>query len=261
MPSLVNAARACLQAGEVSLGVNIRFSRSVEIAKAMKTCGYEWLFIDLEHGAMSVDSAAQICVAALDAGIAPLVRVPSGEYGMATRILDNGALGIIVPHVDTVEEAREAVQRLKFPPLGHRSVASSVPHFDFQPIKVGDSAQILNRETLVVVMLETPTAIGNADAIAAVDGIDVVMIGTNDLCAELGIHGQFADPRVVDAYRTVVEASNRHGKWPGMGGVYAEDLMLRYIGMGMKFILSGTDLSFMMAGARSRVDHLRNPAT
>src|SRR4051794_5528916 len=99
-----NPARERLERGELSLGMGVRMSRSVEIAKLMKTSGYDWLFLDLEHSAMTLDAAAQISVAALDAGIAPLVRVPAKQFTMATRALDCGALGIVMPHVDTADE-------------------------------------------------------------------------------------------------------------------------------------------------------------
>ncbi len=122
---------------------------------------------------------------------------------------------------------------------------------------VGEAAKIVNSETLVVVMLETPKAIANADAIAQVEGIDVLLIGTNDLCAEIGIPGQFSDARVEDAYRKVIDACRKHGKYPGMGGVYEPKLMEKYIQMGMRFILSGSDFSFIMAGARARTEFLR----
>ncbi len=101
----------------MSLGVGIRLTRSVEIAKAMASSGFDWLFLDMEHGVMSLEACAQISTAALDAGIAPIARVPNGEYSIATRALDNGALGIVMPHVDTAAEAREVVDRLKYPPV------------------------------------------------------------------------------------------------------------------------------------------------
>src|SRR5690606_23215211 len=97
----VNAASARLAAGDLALGLGVRFARTVDIAKIARVAGYDWLFIDLEHGSMSLDTACQIANAANDAGITPLVRVPKGENGLATRALDNGAMGIIVPHVDT----------------------------------------------------------------------------------------------------------------------------------------------------------------
>lgn len=257
MPQLRNPARDALDAGRLSLGFTVRMVRSVEIAPAMAACGYDWLFLDLEHGTMSLDAAAQISVAALSAGIAPIVRVPSGEYSMATRMLDSGALGIVVPHVDTADEAREVVDKLKYPPIGHRSMGGIGPHYGLSTLAVGDAAMALNAANLTVVMLETPRAIDNAEAIAAVPGIDVLLIGSNDLCAEMGIPGQFTHARLEDAYRRTVAACRKHGKHPGMGGIYNETIMATYIDLGARFLLSGQDGSFMNAGAGARARALR----
>src|SRR3954471_14936957 len=113
MPTVRNIARERLERGELSLGVGVRVMRGVEIGKAMRSAGYDWLFVDLEHGALSIETASQICLAALDAGIAPIVRIPKGECSIATRLRDNGPLGIVVPHVYTAEEARLIVDRLR----------------------------------------------------------------------------------------------------------------------------------------------------
>jgi 4-hydroxy-2-oxoheptanedioate aldolase len=256
MSVLRNPARERLAAGELSIGMGVRMARTVDIAKVMQTCGYDWLFIDLEHGSLSIDTASQIAVAALDAGIAPLVRVPVGQYSMATRVLDGGAWGIVMPHVDTAEQAAETVSHLKYPPAGHRSAAGGLPQVAFKPVSPGEAARGINDAMLVVVMIETPTGVANADRIAAVPGVDVLLIGTNDLAMEMGIPGNFTDPGIVSAYETVIAACRRHGKWPGMGGVYTEELMARYIGLGMRFILSGNDLSMMMASATQRAKFL-----
>jgi 4-hydroxy-2-oxoheptanedioate aldolase len=207
---------------------------------------------------MDLDTAVQISVAALGAGIAPIVRVPAGQFWLATRVLDGGALGIVMPHVDTAEEAREIADRLRYPPQGHRSLAGGLPHFGYAPIGPGPACTAINAATLVVVMLETPTAIANAAAIAAVPGIDSLLIGTSDLSMELGIPGQLGDERIVDAYRTVVEACNAHGKFAGIGGVYEENLMRRYIGMGVRLVLGGGDLGFMTVAATERAKLLRS---
>src|SRR5260370_22955959 len=127
-----NSARERLEKGEVAIGVLLRQARTVDIAAAMKTCGFDWLFLDLEHNSMTLDAAVQIAMAASAVGIAPLLRIPAGRYDMATRALDGGAWGSVVPHVDTPEEAREAVARLKYPPLVHRSIAGAMPHFAFK---------------------------------------------------------------------------------------------------------------------------------
>jgi 4-hydroxy-2-oxoheptanedioate aldolase len=258
MPATVrNVARDKLEAGQLALGVGIRLTRSVEIAKAMAVAGFDWLFLDMEHGVMSLEACAQLSTAALDAGIAPIARVPNGEYAIATRALDNGTLGIVVPHVDSAAEAREVVNRLKYPPVGHRSMGGIGPHYGLRSASIGEQAQALNAANLTVVMLETPTAIANADEIAAVPGVDVLLIGTNDLCAEMGIPGDFANERVADAYRATTAACKKHGKYAGLGGVYAEDLMSRYIAMGVQFILGGQDAQFMLAGATQRAGALR----
>ena len=120
--ALKNPARERLKKGDLSLGVGLRQARTVDIAMAMKTAGYDWLFIDLEHNSMTLDMAVQISVAANGVGISPIVRVPYRQFDMATRVLDGGAMGIVMPHVDTAEEAAEIVDRLKYPPKGNRSV-------------------------------------------------------------------------------------------------------------------------------------------
>lgn len=257
MPTIRNVAREKLEAGQLSLGCGVRLTRSVEIAIAMKAAGFDWLFLDLEHGTMSIEAAAQIATAALDAGIAPLARVPNGEYSIATRLLDNGALGIVVPHVDTAAEAREVVEKLKYPPVGHRSMGGTGPHYSLRSATTGEAAAALNAANLTVVMLETPTAIANAAEIATVPGVDVLLIGTNDLCAEMGIPGDFANQRVADAYATMIEACRKGGKHPGMAGIYNEPIMKRYIDMGARFILSGNDANFLMASAGQRTAFLR----
>ena len=148
-------------------------------------------------------------------------------------------------------------RRLKYPPIGHRSVGGWGPHYQLQKLSTGDAVKALNAANLTVVMLETPAAIANADEIAAVPGVDVLLIGSNDLCAEMGIPGDFGSDRLAEAYGKMIAACARHGKFPGMAGIYNETIMTRYIEMGARFILSGQDAAFMMAGAQARTGFLR----
>ncbi len=258
MTAISNPARERLEAGELALGIGLRQARTVDIGKAMKTCGYDWLFIDMEHNSMDLDTATQISVAAQDAGITPVVRVPGFQHFHATRVLDGGAMGIVVPHVDDVETASKMVQNCRYPPIGHRSVTGTLPQIDFQGVPIGEATQRINETTLLVVMLETPKAIENVEEIAAVEGIDVLLLGTNDLCMEMGIPGQVGDPRIAEIYERVIAACRANGKYAGLGGVYDLELMQRYIALGMQFILCGNDLSMLMAAARERVQQLRN---
>jgi 2-keto-3-deoxy-L-rhamnonate aldolase RhmA len=246
--------------GGVTLGIGLQQSRLVDIAAIGKTCGFDWLFIDMEHSGLDLGTAAQIASAALPLAITPIVRVPGKEHYHASKLLDCGAQGIVVPHVDTVEEARNAVTYCKYAPLGQRSLYGQQPQFHYANLPIAEAMRLANEETLVVIMLETAAAVAQADAMAAVPGIDVVMIGTNDFCADLGIPGQYGDAKVEAAYATIIAACRKHGKTPGMGGVVNHALLDRYIGMGMRFILSGNDTGFLMAGANERTKFLHGVA-
>ncbi len=258
MEELRNSARERLEKGELSLGLGLRHMRAVEIAKAAKTAGFDWLFIDLEHNSMSVETAQQIAVTALDVGIAPLVRVPAGEHALALRLLTGGALGTVMPHVETAEEARAIVAEQKYAPLGHRGSSGVMPHFNFQRVNSEQATRMLNEKSLVVVMLESPEAIARADEIAAVEGVDVLMIGTGDLTTTLGIHGQADHPDIVAAYEQVTGACAKHGKWAGTGGIGSGDIVARYVDMGVQFILAGSDLNFMIQAASTRTAYFRD---
>jgi 2-keto-3-deoxy-L-rhamnonate aldolase RhmA len=257
MAKVRNIAKERLQAGEIALGVGLRQARTVDIAKIMKTAGYDFLFIDGEHNAMSVDMAGQISTAAQDAGITPIVRVPGFQHFHASRALDAGAQGIVVPHVDTAEIAARMVDQCLYPPKGHRSVTGSLPQIDFAALPLGEATVAINDATLVVVMLETPLAIDNAEDIAAVPGVDVLLVGANDLCLEMGLPGQLDHPQVVEAFEKICAACKNHGKHAGLGGVYTAPLIERYVGMGFRFVLAGSDLSFMMAAAKERAAAVR----
>lgn len=260
MSAYPNYAKEVLSQGKLALGFGVSQSRTVEIAQVAKTCGFHWLFIDMEHTPLNVETAAQMAAAALAVGIAPVVRVPGKEGHHASRVLDSGAQGIVVPHVDTVEQAERAVAHCKYPPIGERSAMGTHPLMRYESVSVGETMRQVNDVTLVVVMLETPEAIARADAIAAVKGVDVVLIGTNDLCATMGIPGEFEHADVVKAYESVIAACRKHKKVPGMGGVYEPKIMEKYIRMGMRFILSGSDTSFVIAGAKARAKVLNDIA-
>jgi 2-keto-3-deoxy-L-rhamnonate aldolase RhmA len=206
---------------------------------------------------MDLDTAAQICVAALPTGVTPIVRVPAHDGSLAARLLDAGAMGVVMPHVASAADAARVVSLSKYPPLGHRSLTGPLPHLGFQTLPAAEAIGILNRNTLVIVMLETPTALDQAEAIAAVPGVDGLMIGTNDLAAEMGIPGQFGNERIEQAYAAVIAACRRHGKFAGMGGIYDHALMEKYIRMGVRFLLGGSDVALMMSAGRARTGFLQ----
>jgi 4-hydroxy-2-oxoheptanedioate aldolase len=260
MPAIENPTKRILSSGGLSVGIGVRSLRGIEVARAMKTAGFDFLFIDLEHGTTSIETASAISIAALDAGITPIVRVPHMELKMASRCLDGGALGIVVPHVDTPDEAEAVVAALRFPPLGRRSIGGGYPQFGFAPVPAMEAVAALNEATLVIVMIETPTAVANVEKIAAVPGIDGLLLGTNDLCLELGIPGKLDSPQIVAAIDAVVGACRKHGKWPALGGVYSRELLQPYLARGMRMALAGNDLALFISAATAQATFVRSCA-
>ncbi|HEX2941718.1 MAG TPA: aldolase/citrate lyase family protein [Rhodopila sp.] len=253
MPLTRNTTRHRLAAGQFALGFGVHHLRTVAAPVLAAATGHDWMFIDTEHGAFSVQETTQLCIAALPTGVTPIVRVCAGALDEATRALDNGAMGIVVPHVDTAAQAKRIADAFHYPPMGHRSWGGPPAIYGYQAPSTAEAQAAINAEILTVVMLESADAVRNADAIAAVPGIDVLFIGTSDLTAELGISGQMGHPKVVEAYQAVGDACRRHGKTLGMGGVYDEENASRYVAMGARFLLTGSDHSYIVSGAGQRV--------
>jgi 2-keto-3-deoxy-L-rhamnonate aldolase RhmA len=253
MTAARNITKERLKAGKIAFGLGVRFSRSVEIAAAAAASGYHYLFIDLEHSTMGIDVAAQICSAALASGICPLVRVPSQDHAFSARILDGGAQGIVVPHVHTAAAARHAVESCLYPPLGHRSTMSTAQTTGWQPMSAPDFARTVNSSLLLVALLESIEAIDNVEEIAAVDGIDVLSIGSNDLAGDMGIPGEFDHPRLLQAYDKVLAAARRNGKAVRLGGIYERRLLKRSIELGSRLVTLGNDFGFVLQGMRRKM--------
>src|SRR2546421_13126818 len=180
MSTVPNHALRQLRAGKLAIGLGLRQARTVDIAQIARTCGYDWLFIDCEHNSMDLDNAAQIAAASLAVGITPLARVAGLEHWHASRLLDNGAQGIVFPHVDDAAQARRCADTCRYPPVGKRSMGGALAQLGFAPVPVGEAARLVNEETLVVVMIESPQAVAQADEIAGVKGVDALLIGTPD---------------------------------------------------------------------------------
>ena len=257
MSVVPNHALRQLRAGKLAIGLGVNLARTVNIGQLGKTCGFDWLFIDGEHSSLDLDTTAQIASAALGAGITPVVRVAGLEHWHASRILDNGAQGIVYPHIDAKEQAMRAASACRYPPVGKRSMGGALQQVGFASMPVGDVARAVNEETLVVAMIESPQGVENCDAIASVPGIDALLIGTNDFCFECGIPGQFNDARVIDAYKKVIAACRKHGKFPGMGGLYTPELLERHIAMGVQLVLSGSDFSLLQQAATARASLIK----
>lgn len=250
---LRNNVKDKLARGEVVASMTVRLVRGIEIARIAKTAGFDTIYVDMEHSSFSFDLTGQICMSALEIGIAPFVRVPSNKPEYISRVLDGGALGVIAPHVNSAEEARAIVRAAKFPPYGDRGVSAGLPHLHFRSFPPAEAYATLNDATMVVVQFETAEAIARADEILSVDGVDMALIGANDLMADLGIPGQFEHAKVRDAYATAIAAAQRHGKNVGVGGLSSRPaLAAEFVKMGARYISTGTDLAFLLGAATER---------
>jgi 4-hydroxy-2-oxoheptanedioate aldolase len=245
---LRNHVKEKLARDEVVASMTVRLTRSPEIARMAASAGFDTLYIDVEHNGFSWDTTGLICQAALAAGITPFVRVPNTAPENVAGALNGGALGIIAPHVRSAEDARRVVSAAKFPPLGERGAAGQLPHLQFRTFPAAKANPALDEATTVMVMMETLEALEHVEEIAAVEGMDMMMIGTSDLTAEMGIAGQFDDPRVRAAYERAITACRKHGKHVGVGGLAGRpDLVAEYVRMGARYVSTGTDLGFLMS--------------
>jgi 2-keto-3-deoxy-L-rhamnonate aldolase RhmA len=257
MAIIQNTAKRKLAEGGIALGFGVHHLRTTAVPMIAAASGHDFLFIDMEHGAASVQEATQLCIAALPSGIPAIVRVCSAALDEATRLLDNGALGIVVPHVDTAKQAQRIADAFHYPPAGTRSWGGPPPIYGYMPPHVAEAQKAVNDEILTVVMIESPEAVENAGDIAAVDGIDVLLIGSFDLTTALGIAGQMGHRKLIEAYEAVGKACAKHGKVLGMGGINGDEDSERYIGMGSRFITTGSDHGYVVAGAQARATFLR----
>lgn len=257
-PPIANRVKERLAAGSLVLCLGMRQARTPDLAMIADACGFDAFYIDMEHSTITLDTAAALASAALGIGITPIVRTAGQAPHDAERLLDGGALGIIYPHVGTREEALRFVAACKFPPAGHRSVAGSGPAQLYRRLPLAEVNRLGNEITLCIAMIETPEGIANANAIADVPGLDMLLIGSNDLCTELGIPGQLHHPKLKEAYATVGRACAAHGKTLGIGGVRGDpELTRELLALGARFMIAGSDVSYLMAAAGEDVRAIR----
>ena len=256
--AFANRMQEKLARGEVALCMATRLARTAEIAMIAESCGFDALFIDMEHSTITLDAAAQICVAALPTGVTPLVRIAGHQFEDATRLLDMGALGIICPNVGSRAEAEKFVRACRFPPLGERSVGGAGPLQGYRATPLAEVNKQGNAATTLIAMLETPEGVANADAIAAVPGIDVLLIGSNDLCTAMGIPGELKSPKLHAAYEAAAKACKAHGKHLGVGGIRADvEHVAQLVKLGARFVITASDAQYLLKAARNEVAALR----
>ena len=246
-----NRLKDKLRSGEPAFVFSVRMSRTVNVVSLASALGYDAFYVDLQHSSISIDTAAQICTAALHSDVTAFVRVPSLEPGMIARVLDSGAQGILAPDIRSEKEAKALVQAALIAPKGDRSVGGGIPNPRHRGVPAEKMAEAVNDATLLIAMIETPDAVDAAEEIIGVDGIDAIQIGTNDLTTAMGIPGQMTHERVQEAYAKVIAACRAHKKPLIVGGMRKKEQLDVYLRMGAaRCYFTGADSNFVLEGAR-----------
>lgn len=242
-----------LKEGEALHGCWLNLGSSLT-AEIVGSAGFDWVLIDLEHGAGEEKDVLSQLQALEHTPTATIVRVEGFERQRIHRILDMGAEGIMIPHINNPEEAKKAAGGLHYPPVGNRGVAKMVRATDFGK-NFSDYYQNASENILGIIQIETVESLSHLDEIAATENIDVLFIGPGDLSMELGIYGQFDHPLFKDALKATVNAAQKAGKTAGIL-LFNPDDYTTYYNMGIRFIACGADMTFVTSGARTMAEKL-----
>jgi len=246
--------RAKVAAGDVTLGTFVGTASPVT-AEVCAGAGFDWLLLDLEHGAGGEEQVRATVPAVAAYGVPMVVRVESEARIRTGRVLDAGAAGVMLPRLETVDEVRAAVAHLHYPPRGDRGVATynRACRFGLDPGALGRA----NDEVLGIVQIESRRSVSNAEEIAAVDGVDVLFVGPRDLSHDLGVPGQIDAPVFVEALDQVRSAAQKHGKACGLlvsDGAAAAVKMAE----GWTFITIGSDSTLLAAAVAAQLARARS---
>jgi 2-keto-3-deoxy-L-rhamnonate aldolase RhmA len=241
--------RARILSGETLIGVFSDLASPLA-AELCGQAGFDWVVLDLEHGAATEADLLALLHAVGTTPMAALVRPQSAERLRVGRALDLGAEGIMLPQLKSIDEVREAVSYLRYPPVGQRGVALRTRGADMGALSHADIARVVNERVVGIVQVESPTIVAEADAIAALEEVDVLFVGPADLSHSLGIPGRFDDARFQDALKAVVAACEGQGKAAGIL-IYDAAALPPLLDLGFRFIGLGSEGSFVSAGARA----------
>jgi 4-hydroxy-2-oxoheptanedioate aldolase len=250
-----NPVKQKMRDGKPSFGTWLSLG-NLHASRILARSGFDWLTLDIEHSAFDWSQAAMIFAAVADAGCVPIARVPEGDHYCIKRVLDAGAFGIVVPMVDTVEQAKVAIAAAKYPPEGNRSVGGGMHSMNFAAT-AGDYYQRANDEILVVLQTESPTGVENAEAIYSLPGCDAIFIGPNDLRFNMRpADGTMPTPEQHEAMiQRVVDVGRRVGTPTGIHAMDPESALKR-AAQGMQFIAVGSDLRMMNTEVQATVKAL-----
>ena len=255
-----NHVKHRLAAGGISLGTFFFEFNTTGVGRIAAAAGAEFVVYDMEHTGWTVETIRMLIATTRSTDAISMVRVPATQYHFIARVLDMGAMGVMVPMVEDAAQAATLVASAKYPPVGRRGAAFNVAHDDYSGGDITEKINSANRETFLIAQIETAAGLRNAEEIAAVEGIDCLWIGHFDLTNSLGIPGQFDHPRFKEAVEQVLAACKRHNKAPGfMAGDIATGK--RLLDQGFRILSYNGDLWIYQAALQQGLAALKQHAT
>lgn len=245
-----------LRQGELVVGTFISEVRNPNVAYMLAQAGFDFFVLDNEHGSFNVETVSDMVAAARGSGIEVIVRIPEIRRETILKPLDAGAAGLLVPQVNTPEQAREVICHAKYPPVGNRGAALRRPHSLYARPNAAEYLARANEQTFLAVQAESREAIANVDQIAAVEGIDCIFCGPFDLSVSLGIPGQMAHPIEIEAIDAMLAACRKAGKAAGILLFDAASLK-GWIKKGMTFACYSSDINMLADAALKAIEELR----
>ena len=245
----MNNLKARLRQGEHLLGTMITTFASPDLPKVLQVCGFDFAVIDCEHGSFTTREVADLICVARAISLPIIVRIPELRREHALKYTEMGANGLLLPSTESAEQARQLVDFTKYAPQGHRGVSLSRPHTDFVKQNGPEYMARANAENILMCQIESREGVRNIDEIMAVDGIDIALIGPNDMSQDYGILGQYDSPELTDAFGRVIAAARAHGKFSGVH--FGSSAPLRkWLGSGMTMNMWNSDLGLLTSGAK-----------
>jgi 2-dehydro-3-deoxyglucarate aldolase/4-hydroxy-2-oxoheptanedioate aldolase len=255
----INPVKQKLARGEAVVGTMMIEFATTGIARLAAAAGAEFGVFDMEHSGWSMDIIKMLMASCSDKEFVPLVRPPAVEYHDISRVLDMGAMGVVVPFIDEPEQAEFVVRCTKYPPQGRRGAAFCVAHDDYRGGNVPEKMQSANDETMVVVQIETVRGLENVERIAAVKGVDAVWIGQFDLTASMGIPGEVHHPEFQAAQARILRACQEAGVAAGYGSLFVDDVVAARK-QGFRYLVYTADLWIYQQALRQGVQAIRGEA-
>jgi 2-keto-3-deoxy-L-rhamnonate aldolase RhmA len=254
-----NTVKELLNNGSIVYGTSLSGCLDPEVPIVLAAAGLDFFFIDTEHSTTAYEQIQGLCRTGRAARVIPMVRVTNNDPALISRALDVGAMGIIVPHVDSANETRAAIRALKFPPLGRRGFGLGSIVTDLLGNSAMEEVNSANEETMAVMMIESPEGLQCVDEIASVPELDALFVGPYDLSLSLGILEQFDSPLFWEALEKVIKAGTRAGIAVGLQSKNIS-MLTRAREMGARFIIYSSDFSVLLDGYKRGLGDLKGRA-